>query len=835
MHSRQAVRKHSTVAALVAGGLSLAHPAQAGTLANGAACTANSDCASNTCGTYTTYSGNTGATKKACMPKAGTAARGDICYATAQCASGQCIPTGSDSNKGKCQGSANGAACTANSDCESNTCGTYTTYSENKGATKKACMPKAGTAARGAICYATAQCVSGQCIPTSSDSPKGKCQPSAIGAVCKADGDCESNTCGTYTTYSENTGATKKACMPKAGTAKPGETCYANNQCANQMCQGIPSNTSPSGKCLLFSPWMSALNKTLNSPTGSTLRGWVDLHSHPMAHLGFGGKVIHGAPGHGLSLLPGSSNESVNRTTPYTTTDIHDSLGSCHCSHGTWAPDNGCGNIIRKQVLDGIESGNNAARTHAAGWNVYGAGPAGHEFDTWPSQGDILHQVMWEDWVKRAYQGGQRVLVALAINSVTLAKGVQADGQYDDKTSADLQIDQTKVWINNNAFMRLVKTPADLKSAVQQDKLAVVLGVELDDLGSFYYNRASRNNQPPSKAAVRAEIQRLHDKGVRYFFINHLIDNYFAGTAIYNNGVARANKYQTGSWWNLGCAGPGDKITHQVTSGWDLVVSAVLGDAGGTQPVPSCSTTGHVNKLGLTSVGRDMLDKIMELGDLIDIDHSSQLALHGADGIIEHTQARSYPLISGHNGLRTGSAPSNSENSRTAAEYQKIAARHGMAGIGVAGANARAWPAVANSVLAAGGNNLYIALGTDANGMSKLPEAPPSICNGMNSCGVMSPQSIVATGFRCNGQRCVKYDAAFPQPSTLSRKWDYNFGGVSHYGMIPDFLRDVEVNSQETRQAPNFMTTGEVVVDRLFRGAEGFLKTWEAAAAASKK
>lgn len=36
-------------------------------------------------------------------------------------------------------------------------------------------------------------------------------------------------------------------------------------------------------------------SKPLN--TGKKLRGFVDMHTHPMSHLGFGGKVVHGAPG----------------------------------------------------------------------------------------------------------------------------------------------------------------------------------------------------------------------------------------------------------------------------------------------------------------------------------------------------------------------------------------------------------------------------------------------------------------------------------------------------------------------------------------------------------
>src|SRR5690349_5768189 len=43
----------------------------------------------------------------------------------------------------------------------------------------------------------------------------------------------------------------------------------------------------------------------LNAP-GRPLRGFADLHTHPMAHLGFGGHVLHGAPDVDVLMAPGT-------------------------------------------------------------------------------------------------------------------------------------------------------------------------------------------------------------------------------------------------------------------------------------------------------------------------------------------------------------------------------------------------------------------------------------------------------------------------------------------------------------------------------------------------
>src|SRR6185503_6631286 len=40
--------------------------------------------------------------------------------------------------------------------------------------------------------------------------------------------------------------------------------------------------------------------KKLNDGSKKKLLGFVDLHTHPLNHISFGGKVFHGAPGVGI-------------------------------------------------------------------------------------------------------------------------------------------------------------------------------------------------------------------------------------------------------------------------------------------------------------------------------------------------------------------------------------------------------------------------------------------------------------------------------------------------------------------------------------------------------
>ena len=52
--------------------------------------------------------------------------------------------------------------------------------------------------------------------------------------------------------------------------------------------------------------------------------------------------------------------------------------------------------------------------------------------------------------------------------------------------------------------------------------------------------------------------------------------------------------------------------------------------------------------------------------------------------------------------------------------------------------------------------------------------------------------------------------------ATGTKTWNYNEEGVAHYGMLADFLRDI-----------NGLDGGRAVIDGLNRSAEDFARMWE--------
>jgi microsomal dipeptidase-like Zn-dependent dipeptidase len=510
------------------------------------------------------------------------------------------------------------------------------------------------------------------------------------------------------------------------------------------------------------------------------LVGWVDLHAHPMSYLGFGGKAIAGGVDVG-SFLPADSGCHHN----VTATSMAHALGNDNAIHGGWGVDNGCGDSIRNQVVHGLEDSNHALHTQDG---AHGAS----DFTQWPAWNDITHQKMWIDFVRRAYDGGQRVMVALAVNNKTLGDAVAGPGDLptDDKTSADLQTARMKELVGRHSdFMQIAYSAADLESIVRHNKLAIVLGMEVDNIGNF-------NKLPATDAIVAAEITRLYNEGIRYIFPIHVIDNRFGGTAIYEGGFNTSNYREAGHFWHIECSAPGDGITYHYTpDGFDLAISVAkqvkLGIDGFRNPPtpPACASTGHQNTHGLTPLGEFAIKEMMRHGMLIDIDHMSQKSTNRTLEIAEAVPSGGYPVVSGHNGIR--GQDGHSENQRTIQQLARIHALHGMFGLGSGGEDAWTWVQQygrASLAMKTPGSTMF---GTDLNGMVK--GAKP----------------------RFNSR--VVYDAAFPKSSLGSKTWDYNRDGVAHYGMMADFIKDV-------RTSPG----GDGWVDGwLMHSADYFWHTWE--------
>lgn len=534
--------------------------------------------------------------------------------------------------------------------------------------------------------------------------------------------------------------------------------------------------------------------------TGAKLRGYVDLHTHPLSNLAFGGKLLYGGVDIG-SLLPADPdcNHNIHAAS------MEQALGHDNSTHGGYDLfHNQCGDEIRKQVIHGLQTANHGADPPD---DAHGA----PDFKDWPAWNDITHQKMWVDWIRRAYGSGLRVMVALAVNNKTLGDATAGPGDYptDDKASADLQITETKAFISrHNDFMETAYSSGDLERIVRANKLAIVLGVEVDNIGNLHHL------SPLTDAEISSEIGRLYNEGVRYIFPIHVIDNPFGGTAAYLGTFNLSNYREAGHFWDLECSASGDQITYKYQpDGFDVAIALVKATKlhidilrnPGTPP--NCSPgTGHVNSRGLTPQGEFAIKEMMRHGMLIDVDHMSEKSTLRALQIAEAVPGK-YPLNSGHSGVR-GILNANSERSLTAAQYRRIGDAHGMAGVGSADSDAYTWIQEYNAVVQAMGSGAVAGFGTDTDGLAM--GMPPRLKLGVVPKTLLNPLGAAPAS-------SVKYDASFPKSRLGNREWDYNSQGVVHYGMLADFLKDA-------RTAPN---GANLIDNNLMNGAQYFLDTWK--------
>jgi len=272
----------------------------------------------------------------------------------------------------------------------------------------------------------------------------------------------------------------------------------------------------------------------------SPVWGFADLHTHPMSYLGFGGKIMHGQPDGGASD-PAS---------------LALGLSDCKTNHGGWGLDNPQGNYWRQLMMTALDDA--GTDPHGEGW----AAEPSVQFRNWPVFTTIAHQQMWYEWIKRARDGGLRVMVALCVNNRLLAAFSKGDKPVDDQAVGDSQIAELKNFAARHVdFLEIAYDPIQLRDIVRRGKLAVIIGSELDDIGNFANNtNVTANADALSKQLVSAEIHRLHTNGVRYIFPVHLVNNKFCGTAIAGVMLNMANKYVNAEGFQVQLATQGDNL-----------------------------------------------------------------------------------------------------------------------------------------------------------------------------------------------------------------------------------------------------------------------------------
>jgi len=372
--------------------------------------------------------------------------------------------------------------------------------------------------------------------------------------------------------------------------------------------------------------------------------GFADLHAHFMAHLAFGGKAFWGQPYD--PEHPGPEG-------------IQHALCSCEPIHG---------GLINVNPEFGHPAG--------GGWP---------DFIIWPRFTTLVHQQAYIDWIYRAYQGGLRLVTCLAVNNELLAAKSISDLPHDDKSTIERQVVAMKemaAFIDaqsggpGKGWLQIVYSPEQARQVIGENRLAVILGVEVDSLGNWRnfddLDKLCHSDIDQARVLIAQELDWLHGLGIRQITPIHLTNNAFGGTAIYLRFLEVSNIFVTGERWSVedrwetGVRYRLDKDGEDAFDDFERTVavsgrrlrgmhrSTLIDHIPGIRDLYEAIEApkvpgGHANIRGLNCYGEVLLEELMKRGMIIDVDHMSEKTTDAALAIAE---AHHYPVICSHTWFR---------------------------------------------------------------------------------------------------------------------------------------------------------------------------------------
>ena len=376
---------------------------------------------------------------------------------------------------------------------------------------------------------------------------------------------------------------------------------------------------------------------------GVPLWGFADLHAHLMAHVAFGGNAFWG--------LPYDPEHPGLEGMQY-------ALSSCEPIHG---------GLINVNPEFGHPAG--------GGWP---------DFIIWPRFTTLVHQQTYIDWLYRAYQGGLRLISCLAVNNELLATKSNPRLPTDDRSAIAVQVTAMKEmvkFIDGQAggpglgWMEIAYSAEDAGRIIAENKLAVVLGVEVDSLGNWRrvddLETACQGDVTLARSLISAELDWMYSLGVRQITPIHLTNNAFGGTAIYMRFLETVNVFVTGEHWEVEDAWE-TGVRYRMDQDNELVEDAerMVAISGGRKrsmhrhtlvdhipgvrdvaeafELPKASG-GHANVRSLNKYGVILLDEMMKRGMIIDTDHMSEKS---TDVALDIAETKGYPMITSHSWFR---------------------------------------------------------------------------------------------------------------------------------------------------------------------------------------
>ena len=534
--------------------------------------------------------------------------------------------------------------------------------------------------------------------------------------------------------------------------------------------------------------------------------GFAEVHAHASATTFLGGGH-YGQPFHKYGVT--------------------EALGDCSVQHGP----NGILDLVGN--LMGGESVNPLAAHDTQGWPT---------FVDWPNRNSLMHEGMYYRWIERAYMAGMRIMVNDLVENQVLctlqsvvdvanALDIDVSGIVDNLTELvvpprcnemESSIEQIQYMHDledyidaqsggpGKGWFRIVESPQEARSIINEGKLAVVLGIEISHIFNCQVIKVgglTPDINGCDKTEIDTQLDRLYNLGVRQMFPLHEFDNSLGGNGIFDGLILNVGNFvdTLGFWETYTCpdqpyffdAGA-DMTTSLPVDSLNPLVDLLTNLTQGL--VPLYPTGKQCNSRWFTDLGRYAMERLMDKKIIIEVDH---MDLKMKTQLLDMAEERSpaYPLVSTHGG----------HGGISMEQARRLLADGGLL-----------YPAKGNGIKYNEQRELLrtvkspdylfaMGYGADMNGLAH--QSPP---RGSDAEPVQYPFTLFSGpgwGPQFDGlQPLVFEQSAVPEGG---RYFDINSEGLAQYGMIADWVEAVRIEG------------GEQAITDLYNSAELYLQMWE--------
>ncbi|HRC54704.1 MAG: membrane dipeptidase [Myxococcales bacterium] len=542
------------------------------------------------------------------------------------------------------------------------------------------------------------------------------------------------------------------------------------------------------------------------------LRGYADLHLHMFGEAMFGGGWLYGTANHAdyrVALRRCSGN--LDRTDHAATR-----LGPLNEL------------LSANGVTDGDAGWHWGKRR---GWDERSWPFRQEHWEHWPSWDAIAHQQSWQGHLREAFLQGLTLAVVSAVDFRPMCEFMMnrkahllKNGQCNEYTAVKWQLQEANRFDQANDWVAIALSPAHARQIIASGRMAIVLSVESTEP---FDNRADWTT-------VLDEFVAL---GVRTFQMGGHINSRFSGASVMNKAYNAMqwleNYFSKGQCFEIN---GGTRCKYDDLTEIDMVGILETNPRNGfvcrnaAGQVGACNAgAGYTNELGLTPLGVQLANALMDRHLVIDLAHMSERAV--ADLFAVAQSRGNYALYSSHSHFREqliGSdahmANQTQEKPLTALHINVIKTTGGMVGLrtgpdhaatyalsGVANTCTGSSRSFAQSLAWGVDQGLNLAWATDLNGFIQqmVPRRGDEGCRGGDARNTEQyvwtpPASTVSDGL-----------GTFPYPSLEYREW-YQKQGLGHIGLLRPIFEDLR--SMGLRQK---------YLDNLGRSTENYVQMWE--------